>query len=63
MDNLYVNNLGRAKSLSYNEIRNQIGVISPKVLSDTLQGVRERLIKRDVFPETPPHVEYSLTKE
>ena len=32
-----VNHLGRAKSLRYNEIRNQMGVISPKVLSDALK--------------------------
>jgi DNA-binding HxlR family transcriptional regulator len=34
-----VNHLGRAKSLRYNEIRNQIGVIRPKVLSDTLKAL------------------------
>ncbi len=59
-----VNHLGRAKSLRYNEIKNQIGVISPKTLSDTLKVLeKEGLIKRDVYPETPPRVEYSLTKD
>ncbi|OGS40980.1 MAG: hypothetical protein A3K77_05375 [Euryarchaeota archaeon RBG_13_31_8] len=59
-----VNHLGRAKSLRYNEIKNQIGVISPKTLSGTLKVLeREGLIKRKVYPETPPRVEYSLTKE
>jgi len=43
-----VNHLGRTKSLRYNEIKNQIGVISPKTLSDTLKVLeKERLIKRD----------------
>jgi len=59
-----VNHLGRAKSLRYNEIKNQIGVISPKTLSTTLKVLeKEGLIKRDVYPETPPRVEYALTKE
>jgi DNA-binding HxlR family transcriptional regulator len=59
-----VNHLGRGKSMRYNEIKNQIGVISPKTLSDTLKALQEeRLIKREVHPETPPRVEYSLTKE
>jgi DNA-binding HxlR family transcriptional regulator len=59
-----VNHLGRVKSLRYNEIKNQIGVISPKTLSDTLKILeKEKLITRDVYPETPPRVEYSLTKK
>ena len=59
-----MNHLGRAKSLRYNEIKNQIGVISPKTLSDTLKILeKERIITRNVYPETPPRVEYSLTKE
>lgn len=57
-----VNHLGRAKSLRYNEIKNQIGVISPKTLSDTLKVLeKEGLITRKVYPETPPRVDYSLT--
>ncbi len=59
-----VDHLSRTKSLRYNEIKNHIGVISPKTLSDTLKILeREELIKRDVYPETPPRVEYSLTKK
>jgi DNA-binding HxlR family transcriptional regulator len=57
-----VNHLGKEKSLRYNEIKNKIGVISPKTLSDTLKVLEKNgLIKRDVYPETPPRVEYSLT--
>jgi len=57
-----VNHLGKEKSLRYNEIKNTIGVISPKTLSDTLKVLEhEGLISRSVFPETPPRVEYSLT--
>jgi DNA-binding HxlR family transcriptional regulator len=57
-----VNHLGRATSLRYNEIKNHIGVISPKTLSDTLKVLeKEGVIKRMVYPESPPRVEYSLT--
>src|SRR4030042_6290637 len=59
-----VNHLGRAKSLRYNEIKNLIGIISPKTLSDTLKVLeKEGVINRNVYPETPPRVEYSLTKK
>jgi len=59
-----VNHLGREPSLRYNEIKNTIGVISPKTLSDTLKVLeREGLISRKVFPETPPRVEYALTNK
>jgi DNA-binding HxlR family transcriptional regulator len=57
-----VNHLGKEKSLRYNQIKNTIGVISPKTLSDTLKVLEhEGLISRSVFPETPPRVEYALT--
>lgn len=57
-----VNHLGREPSLRYNEIKNTIGAISPKTLSDTLKVLeREGLISRKVSPESPPRVEYSLT--
>jgi DNA-binding HxlR family transcriptional regulator len=59
-----VNHLGREPSLRYNEIKNTIGTISPKTLSDTLKVLeREGLISRKVFPETPPRVEYALTNK
>jgi DNA-binding HxlR family transcriptional regulator len=59
-----VNHLGREPSLRYSEIKNTIGAISPKTLSDTLKILeREGLISRKVFPETPPRVEYSLTNK
>jgi DNA-binding HxlR family transcriptional regulator len=59
-----VNHLGREPSLRYNEIKNTIGAISPKTLSDTLKVLeREGLISRKVFPETPPRVEYALTNK
>lgn len=58
-----VNHLAKGGSMRYNEIKNTIGSISPKTLSDTLKILeQEKLISRKVYPETPPRVEYSLTK-
>jgi DNA-binding HxlR family transcriptional regulator len=38
--------------------------ISPKTLADVLKDLRkENLIHRESFPEIPPRVEYSLTKD
>jgi DNA-binding HxlR family transcriptional regulator len=38
--------------------------ISPKTLADTLKRLQdEGLLKRESFPEIPPRVEYSLTKD
>ena len=48
----------------YNDLKKKIGSISPKSLSDTLKLLEnEGLIKRNVYPETPPRVEYLLTEE
>jgi len=58
-----VNHLAKGGPMRYNEIKNTIGSISPKTLSDTLKMLeKEHLINRKVYPETPPRVEYSLTK-
>ncbi|KHE67259.1 helix-turn-helix domain-containing protein [Halobacillus sp. BBL2006] len=44
-------------------IESAIG-ISGKVLSDRLKDMeREGLVKRDVYPETPVRIEYSLTEK
>lgn len=56
--------LEKDKAVRYNKIKNQLKDISPKTLSDTLKVLKkEGLIERKVYPETPPRVEYSLTKE
>jgi len=48
--------------LRYNQIKRNIGKISPRTLSNTLKSLeQEELIKRKVYAETPPRVEYSLT--
>lgn len=45
----------------FNEIQSAIG-ISGKVLSDRLKDLEQKeLVKRDVIPDTPVVIEYSLT--
>lgn len=46
----------------YNELKQQIVGISPKMLIQNLRNLeRCGLIKRKVYPTVPPKVEYSLT--
>ena len=46
----------------FNAIAKAIPDISPQVLTETLKNLeRDRLIKRELFAEIPPRVEYSLT--
>ncbi|MCZ3366193.1 MULTISPECIES: winged helix-turn-helix transcriptional regulator [Methanobacterium] len=53
----------REDPLRYNQIKKNIGEISPKTLSNTLKTLEhEGLIERNVYGETPPRVEYSLTE-
>jgi DNA-binding HxlR family transcriptional regulator len=56
--------LDEKNPIRYNEIKNRLTEISPKALSDILKVLeKEGLIERKVYPETPPRVEYSLTKD
>ena len=46
----------------YSELKQQIVGISPKMLVQNLRNLeRNGLVKRDVYPTTPPRVDYSLT--
>ena len=46
----------------FNAIAKAIPDISPKVLTETLKSLeKDKLIKRELFAEIPPRVEYSLT--
>ncbi len=59
-----INLLEEKNPLRYNKIKSQLGQISPKTLSDILKILeKEGLIERKVYPEIPPRVEYTLTKE
>jgi DNA-binding HxlR family transcriptional regulator len=50
------------KTMRFNELRNAIGGISQRMLTLTLRNLeRDGLVTREVFPEIPPRVEYTLT--
>ncbi|MCG8389870.1 MAG: helix-turn-helix transcriptional regulator [Cytophagales bacterium] len=45
-----------------NELQKQINGISPKMLNETLKKlINYGMVKRKVYPEVPPRVEYDLT--
>lgn len=47
----------------FGELQRSVGHISQKVLTSQLRQMEKSgLIMRTVFPEVPPHVEYSLTE-
>ena len=49
--------------LRFNEIRRLMTVCSQKMLSQTLKNLEQNhLVHREVYPEVPPRVEYSLTE-
>lgn len=44
------------------QLLHEVGGVSPKVLSSTLRKLEEfGFVARQVYPEIPPRVEYSLT--
>ena len=48
--------------MRFTELRRQIGGATPKVLTQQLRELESQdLIHREVFPDIPPKVEYSLT--
>jgi len=47
----------------FNEMRRYVGSIADKTLSQTLKKLEsDGLIHREMFPEIPPKVEYTLTE-
>ena len=49
--------------LRFNEMRRFMTDCSQKMLSQTLKNLEQsHLVHREVFPEVPPRVEYSLTE-
>lgn len=51
------------KTVRFNELQRYIKKISDKTLSQNLKELeKNQLIHREVYPQIPPKVEYSLTK-
>ena len=49
--------------MRFNELRRMMTDCSQKMLSQTLKNLEHyNLVHREVFPEVPPRVEYSLTE-
>lgn len=55
-------NLGYHETLRFGELKSNIRGISARMLSVTLKKLEShQIIKRKVYPEVPPKVEYKLT--
>ena len=52
-----------ARPWRFNELKRDLEGISQKVLTDSLRSLEsDGIITRTVYPEVPPHVEYSLSE-
>ncbi len=61
---LIINAIGSCGKARFSELMEQLQIVSPKTLSDTLKQLQqEGLVARESFAEIPPRVEYSLTKD
>lgn len=55
--------IGNFKKLRFNDIERRLEGITAKTLTDRLKELeKEQIVKRKVYSEIPPRVEYSLTK-
>ena len=52
-----------ARPWRFNELQRDLEGISQKVLTDSLRSMEaDGIVTRTVYPEVPPHVEYSLSE-
>lgn len=52
------------RTMRYNELKKSLNKITHKMLTTSLRDLeKDGFISREVFPEVPPKVEYSLTKK
>lgn len=59
---LFLLNSSQSGTLRFSELRRMMTDCSQKMLSQTLKNLEQtHLVHREVFPEVPPRVEYSLT--
>ncbi len=50
-------------TMRFKELQRSIGRVSQKVLTDNLRAMEDfGIVRREVFAEVPPRVEYSLTE-
>ncbi|RZT96053.1 HxlR family transcriptional regulator [Ancylomarina subtilis] len=55
--------LGEVEKMRFNELNKTIPDISQKMLTVTLRSLEaDGLIKRTIFPQVPPKVEYEITE-
>ena len=60
---LYSLNTSETGVLRFNELRRHMADCSQKMLSQTLKNLEQsHLVRREIYPEVPPRVEYSLTE-
>ena len=61
---LVIYEIGNHGTIRFGELKEELRGITSKSLVNTLEGLQEsELISKESFRETPPRVEYSLTKD
>lgn len=59
---LILGDLGRHGACRFSQLRQSLAGVSEKMLTQTLRTLeRDGLVRRTVYPEVPPRVEYELT--